>query len=206
MVKEDNIAVMDLDRFKDYIIELEDYQKIHPVLFKLWILLLLILGYSYMFIILLILVITLVAFIYASVFNFLCQITIPFILISIYFCIKGIIRMLNFRIKKPEGIEITPNDAPKLFEIIEIFRKELNCPKIHKVLIDNNDNAYVLQIPLLGVFGPTRNYIVLGMPILMQLGNEHLEAVLAHEMGHISHLHNKFTRWILRVRDPWINL
>jgi Zn-dependent protease with chaperone function len=195
---------METDDFKDYIVKLENFQNKHPYIFKWRLLILLSLGYCYMFFVLLVLIGFLELMILGSVVNLLCLFVIPFIVILIYYSIKGIIRIFTIRVEKPKGVEITRVDAPILFNIIDLYRKELKCPKIHKVLVDNNENAYVSQIPLLGVFGPIRNYMVLGMPLMMQLGKEHMKAVLAHEMGHISHLHSKFGYRIFHVTDPWV--
>ncbi len=117
-----------------------------------------------------------------------------------------IVKALWVRIDPPKGLRITRSEAPELFELIGRARARLNAPKAHVVMLDDSFNAYVSQVPRLGVFGWQKNYLVLGLPLLSALTPAEFDAVLAHEFGHISGAHGKFGAWIYRVQTSWRKL
>ena len=57
------------------------------------------------------------------------------------------------RIDAPEGLELKPKEYPELFAMINSLRKELDAPKIHKVVLTQEMNAGIAQTPRLGIFG-----------------------------------------------------
>ena len=117
-----------------------------------------------------------------------------------------ILRALPVKLDPPEGIPITADDAPELFTLIEELREHLATPTIHRVLVDGGFNASVSQTPRFGWFGPTRNYLVLGLPLITALSEAEFTAVLAHELGHVSGSHGRFSAWIYRVRHTWFEV
>jgi hypothetical protein len=74
------------------------------------------------------------------------------------------------------------------------------------VLVTADFNAAVTQLPRLGVFGWHRNYLMVGLPLLRSLSVVQLEAVLAHELGHLSRGHARLGNWIYRLRRTWQRL
>ncbi len=76
----------------------------------------------------------------------------------------------------------------------------------HQVLIISDVNAAVIQIPRLGVFGWHRNYLVLGLPLMLSLGPAEFKAVLAHEFAHSSRGHGQFGNWVYRMRRTWAQI
>jgi len=114
-----------------------------------------------------------------------------------------VIRSLWVRLPPPEGIELTQRNAPELFRMIEKVRGRLKGPKLHKVLLDEEFNASIVQIPLLGMFGLPRNYLAIGLPLMQSLSVPQFAAVLAHEYGHLSGSHGVFGAWIYRIRRTW---
>ncbi|HEU5154137.1 MAG TPA: M48 family metalloprotease, partial [Gemmatimonadales bacterium] len=117
-----------------------------------------------------------------------------------------IVRALWVRIPPPEGLEITASDAPKLFVMIEQIREQLAGPRVHHVLVTEDLNAAVSQVPRFGILGGQRNYLVLGLPLMHSLAPEQFRAVLAHEFGHLSRNHGRWQGWIYRVRLTWARL
>jgi hypothetical protein len=82
----------------------------------------------------------------------------------------------------------------------------LDTPPVHHVLITAEFNAAMAQVPRLGVFGWQRNYLLVGLPLLRSLSVVQLEAVLAHELGHLSRGHAGLGNWIYRLRNTWQRL
>lgn len=126
--------------------------------------------------------------------------------LAIYFGILGAAaRSLLAKLEPPEGIEITASDAPELFEFLARASKELEAQIPDKVLINDQFNAAVVTVPKFGIFG-RRVYLLLGVPLMKALSPEQFEAVVAHEMGHISGKHGAYSKWAYQMRESWQRL
>lgn len=79
-------------------------------------------------------------------------------------------------------------------------------PRIHHVLVSDEYNASIVQIPQFGMFGWLRNYLVIGLPLMRALNPDEFRSVLAHEVGHLSGKHGRFLGWISRLRQSWIEV
>jgi Zn-dependent protease with chaperone function len=123
--------------------------------------------------------------------------------LPIVFVMYAIVRALWVRIPPPDGITLSRSAAPKLFEALDEISRALEAPRFHHVLVTDDFNASVVQVPRLGVFGWQRNYLILGLPLMQALAPDQFRAVLAHEMGHLSGNHSRFRGWIYRVRQTW---
>jgi Zn-dependent protease with chaperone function len=117
-----------------------------------------------------------------------------------------ILRSLWVRIRPPTGLALERADAPRLFDLVDRVGRALGAPGIDTVLLTDDLNAGVAHVPWLGLFGPGRNYLVLGLPLLQALTEPQLEAVLAHEFGHVSGKHTRFGAWVYRTRLTWARL
>lgn len=116
------------------------------------------------------------------------------------------VKALWVRLDPPQGLPVTAAEAPHLFAVIEELRRELRAPRFHHVLVTDDFNAAVVQVPLLGLFGWSRNYLLLGLPLLKALSGEQFKAVLAHEFGHLARGHGRTANWIYRQRLRWSRL
>jgi hypothetical protein len=63
-----------------------------------------------------------------------------------------------------------------------------------------------MQVPRLGLFGWYRSYLFIGLPLMKSLTVEQFQAVLAHELGHLSGGHARAGNWIYRLRLIWQRL
>ena len=117
------------------------------------------------------------------------------------------IEALWVRVTPPEGPRIRPEEAPELFRVLEELRVSLRAPRIEQVVANLTDlNASVQQIARLGVLGWHRNYLVLGLPLMLAMDAEQLRAVLAHEYAHVSYQHGRRSIWIHRSSAGWEQL
>ena len=116
------------------------------------------------------------------------------------------IRAMLVRIEPPQGLEVTMVEAPRLFAVLDKIRRKLKGPRIHQVLITDDFNASIVQLARFGLLGDTRNYLVIGLPLMHALTVEQFAAVLAHEYGHLSGAHGKFAAWIYRIRLTWARI
>ena len=117
-----------------------------------------------------------------------------------------VLRALWVRLSPPEGIALTRANAPDLHGMLDDLRRRLSAPRLHNVLLTPDFNAGVTQLPRLGLFGWHRNYLLIGLPLMKALTVGQFQAVLAHELGHLSRGHARGANWIYRLRVIWQRL
>jgi Zn-dependent protease with chaperone function len=188
------------EAFEALVRRLEPAARANPGLYRLRVASFAALGYLYLvatavlLIAILVLGVIAVVRLQAAALKFLI-IYVPFVFL--------VLRAMWVDIHPPKGIAITARSAPQLFERIERLRKALGAPRFHRVVIDDHFNAAVVQVPLLGLFGWHRNYLVIGLPLMKALTPAQLDAVVAHELGHLAGGHARFSNWLYRLRLAW---
>jgi Zn-dependent protease with chaperone function len=194
---------MEQKRFEELVGKLETYAREKPVAYRRRVVALTLLGDVYLISVLLLLVgIVAISVVYISTLKAL-AIKLLIIVIPIVWIL---LRSLWIKVPPPEGIELRAHEVPELFKLIESLRKDLDAPVFHRVLIDGDFNAAVIQRPRLGAFGWYENYLLLGLPLLKTMSIEQFKAVLAHEYGHLAGGHAKLSNWIYRQRLRWSRL
>lgn len=126
--------------------------------------------------------------------------------VSAVFSAWSVVRSLWVRLAAPQGMKVGARQAPALFAELKRLRRLLRVGRISKVFLTPDLNAAACEVPRFGVFGWSRRYLVLGLPLLQGLSPEELSSVIAHEIGHFSREHNGITRWICRIRLTWLSL
>jgi Zn-dependent protease with chaperone function len=117
-----------------------------------------------------------------------------------------VLRAMWVRLEPPEGRALTSRNCPELFKLIEELRATVQAPPVHRVLVTGDFNAAIVQHARFGIFGGTRNYLMLGLPLMQSLSEPEFRAVVAHEFGHLSGAHGRFGAWIYRLRTGWARL
>ncbi|CAK8715311.1 MAG: Zn-dependent protease with chaperone function [Candidatus Electronema aureum] len=108
---------------------------------------------------------------------------------------------------KPEpGILLTRKQAPELFALTDALCRQINAPRVRRVVITDKFNAGVEQLPRLGIFGWYKSNLVLGLPLLKCMTVEQFKAVLAHELGHLARGHGKTKHRIHQQQLRWTEL
>ncbi|MFB2880023.1 M48 family metallopeptidase [Floridanema aerugineum] len=178
---------MNHQEFDSLIQKLEKYARVNPSGYNL----LAALGFGYIFLVFALL---------CTIFWFLGLKEISFLLVL------AIAQLLYAGFATPKGVELTRQEAPKLFAVIAQLTAALKTPKFHHILLDTQLNAGVLQVPRFGILfvGWTRNYLFLGLPLMQSLSPQQFRAILAHELGHLSGNHSRFSGWIYQLRHPWL--
>lgn len=118
----------------------------------------------------------------------------------------AIVRAFWVRIEPPTGRPLTREDAPRLYERVEATCAALNAPRPDVLLLDDGFNASVANIPRLGIFGLSRIYLTVGLPLMYALTPEQFDAVLAHEFGHLSRAHPKHGLRVHHIGMTWQQL
>ena len=193
---------MDQAKLNNLIDRLEDYSRSNPEAYRLRVALLAGLGYAYLFFVILALLLLIYLILAYVRFNAVTGklVWIPLVLIGL------VLRSLWVTIPAPDGTELTPAEAPRLFEDVQEIQKTIHGPKVHHLLLSDDFNASIVQVPRFGMFGWLTNYMVIGLPLLKGFSVEEVRAVLAHEFGHLSGKHGRFSGWIYRVRQSWAQI
>ena len=111
-----------------------------------------------------------------------------FLIAGTVFTAIGVLQILvlvGVRLEPPKGHQLSRADAPKLFALVDEFQTATRC-RIDRVLLSSELNACVAEIPRLGVFGWTRKYLCVGLPLLDVISPEELRAVVAPRICAIS--------------------
>lgn len=193
-------------RFEQLVHQLEGYAKAHPTRYKTKVALLAFAGYAYVFAILSAVIALAAGCVVLSKDSSGGNALLFKVGFGLVILATVIVRALWVRLEPPTGIELRREDAPRLFLLIDKIRNALDTPAFHHVLIVNELNAAVVQVPRLGVFGWQRNYLLLGLPLMLTFTPAQFRAVLAHEFGHLGRQHGRFSSWIYRVRVTWWRL
>src|SRR5947207_2286838 len=117
-----------------------------------------------------------------------------------------VLRSLWVRLEPPTGEPLARPEAPAFFARLDRLVAGLHTPRVHRVLVTEDFNAAVMQLPRLGISGWYRNYLLIGLPLMQCLSGPQFEAVLAHELGHLSRGHARLGNWIYRLRRVWMRL
>ena len=107
------------------------------------------------------------------------------------------------RFEKPSGVAVTSADAPELFALIEKLRSYLKAPKIDAVYLTDTFAAQAVQRPSRGLFGGTRNEIVIGLPLLQSVSKAEAAVLIAHELGHLSGRSGEKSAVVHQARNTW---
>jgi Zn-dependent protease with chaperone function len=194
------------EQFDRLVRKLEDFAQSHPENYRLRVALFAILGYAYIFLVLagLLALVGLVIFFIVSshrvgggIIKLCLLLLIPAWVIA---------RSLWVTFPLPHGLKLSRHQVPRLFTLVDELTTELQSPPFHNILLNQEFNAAVVQVPRLGIFGWQENYLLLGLPLMQSLSLEQLKAVLAHELGHLSGNHSRFGAWIYRIRKTWMQI
>jgi Zn-dependent protease with chaperone function len=159
-----------------------------------------VLGYVYLFGIL-VLVVVLTGFVVMNLRGLALKLAIPLVVV-----IGAVLKAIWVSFPAPDGLPLDERAAPRLFEAVRDVSRRLRGPRVHRILAIPELNAAITQTPRLGMFGWYRNHLLVGLPLMQAVSAEEWQAILAHEMGHLSRRHGRFGAWLYRARATWARL
>jgi Zn-dependent protease with chaperone function len=193
------------EQFDTLVARLEGEAARRPLWYKTRVFLLAMLGYAYVFgILAAILGIIAAVVLMVSTGRGIILVKNVAIPLAIFAWVVG--KSLWVKLEPPSGRRLRREEAPRLFAAMDDICKKIDAPRAHVVLLDDEFNAAVSQVPRLGVFGWHRNYLIVGLPLMQALPPDEWRGVLAHEFSHLSRAHARFSNWIYRVRKSWFQL
>ena len=191
------------DDFDQLVSKLEGLARRNPGGYKLRVLLLAMLGNAYLgLVFILVAAIFLVLLISIKTLGALAL----KLIVVVWLFLWMILKSLWVKVLPPSGMAIRAHEAPELFAMIHELSTKLGAPHFHHVLVTEDLNAGVVQIPRLGMFGWHKNYLLLGLPLMKSLTVDQFKAVLAHEFGHLAKGHGRLSNWIYLQRLRWSRL
>lgn len=119
-----------------------------------------------------------------------------------YMTVAGI----RLRLEPPSGVLLNWKNARRVLDIAAALRAAMGAPRPELVMLNGEMTASMVQVPRLGVFGWHRNYMVVGLPLLMSVTVDEFKAVLAHEFGYYASTHGRFAVWLFRQRALWLRI
>lgn len=190
-------------QFEALVAKLEDRARSNPAAYRFRVLLLALLGNAYLGMVLLVIVALLLASLASITVLKAGGIKLTIVVAAFLWMI---LKALWVTVDPPRGAEVKARQAPDLFAMIDELRRNLGAPPFHHVLITDDFNAGVVQLPRLGIFGWPRNYLLIGLPLMKAMTLDQFKAVLAHEFGHLAKGHGRMSNWIYRQRLRWSRL
>ena len=194
---------MDAAAFKTLIARSEALAARRPGFYRCYVFALAALGYFYLALVVVLLLALLLVVAASAMYLKAAAIKLLFVVGA---PLMVVLRALWVRLPPPPGVVLTPANSPDLHAMLRELRQRLNAPRLHHVLLTPEFNAGVTQLPRLGLFGWHRNYLMIGLPLMKALTVEQFQAVLAHELGHLSRGHARGANWIYRLRVIWQRL
>lgn len=95
------------------------------------------------------------------------------------------------------GVEVTPQDEPKLFAFLHEVADEVGAPRPHRVFLAPDVTAAVFyDLSVLNLLLPSKKNLVIGLGLVNALGRTEFKAVLAHEFGHFAQRSMAVGRWV----------
>ena len=102
-----------------------------------------------------------------------------------------------------DGYELSPLDAPELFQLIEEVQTKLDAPALDRVILNDEMNAAAAQVSKSAFLGRTTNELLIGLPLLCALNRDEFASVIAHEFGHFSGEHGRHGFLVARTLRAW---
>lgn len=197
------VIAMTNEQFEALVQRLEPFAQKNPAAYKLCLGLLAGLGYAYLLAIVAGAIALLWGLVALSIASHRLNSGVVKLGLVLLVLVCMVLRAMWVRLSPPEGYALSRAQVPELFGLIDELTQQLNALPVHHVLLTEELNAAVSQVPSFGLFGWSQSYLVLGLPLLQALSPEQFKAVLAHEFGHLSGNHSRFSAWIYRVRRTW---
>ncbi|MEH1934935.1 MAG: M48 family metallopeptidase [Nostoc sp.] len=194
------------ERFDTLIQKLEAFANKQPHLYKLHVAFLATLGYAYIFLVLAVTLTLLAGIVFLMLDAQSIHASSVKAIVFLLALALVLLRSLWVSFPPPTGLPLQPQDVPNLYSLINEISSKLEAPRFHHILLTNDFNAGVVQIPRLGLLGWQQNYLIVGLPLMLALPPEQFRAVLAHELGHLSGNHSRFSGWIYRQRQTWYRI
>ena len=128
-----------------------------------------------------------------------------------------LLKNVPLEFKEPMSREVTPEDAPELWEAVKDAARQLQTTPPDRIVIGMQFNFYVTELAVCLDSGRTEGKtLYLSYPLLKQLSGDEVLAIIGHELGHFIGEDTRMTRefyplrlkihstMIAMVRSGWV--
>ncbi|MBM3980254.1 MAG: hypothetical protein FJ304_08210, partial [Planctomycetes bacterium] len=120
----------------------------------------------------------------------------PIKVIGLAFSVLALVFLVKGFFKRPEGgrdghVELTEDEHPVLFEFMRQLCDEVGAPEPNRLLVSADVNAMcIARTSLFSLFKEPKKDVLLGLGLVNAVNLSEFKAILAHELGHFSHVGN----------------
>ena len=118
-------------------------------------------------------------------------------------CILTLIRLFQFKFLQVQGLKVSREQAPCLYDAITEVREHYKRPTIKGVVITDRPELRIENVPHYGFPILSFNYIVVGLPLLQTLSMEEFRCELARVIGQYSGMSHRLTFFIFKTDRLW---
>ena len=113
----------------------------------------------------------------------------------------------SHKVDRSHLYEITRNEEPKLFKMIDDIVEQVDTTFPKKVYLSSDVNASVFyDSSFWSMFFPIRKNLQIGLGLVNAVSEEELKSILAHEFGHFSQKSMKVGSYVYNVNQVIFNL
>ena len=126
-------------------------------------------------------------------------------LIILFFLLKFVFS--SNKIDRSHLVEITREQEPELFEMLDVLVKEVGTKFPKKVYLTAEVNAFVFyDSSFWSMFFPVKKNLAIGIALVNGISLLELKAILAHEFGHFSQRSMKVGSYVYNVNQVIYNM
>ena len=114
-----------------------------------------------------------------------------------------LLKPLFTRIPHWRGIELQRQQAPLVFDLVEIMCQRMGVPIPAGIYVDNQVNASAGSAGGLLALLKGRVILTIGLPLVSGMNARQLAGVLAHEFGHFAQPSAMFAYYLIKTVNAW---
>lgn len=119
------------------------------------------------------------------------------------FCLFLSGQIFRLRFPRVSGLKLSKELAPKLYAVIAGVRKYTSQPSIRNVVLTDQYELRIDEVPRLGYPFVTSNTLVIGIPVLQSLSDEQFRGMLLRKFGQYANGRFRLSHWLFRSRLLW---
>lgn len=122
-------------------------------------------------------------------------------LLALWRSVAVLLKKVPMEFKEPMSREVTPTEAPELWEKVREAARRLQTDPPDRIVIGLQLNFYVTELAVLHDSGKTEGRtLYLSYPLLKGLSEDEVLAIIGHELGHFMGADTKLTREFYPLR------
>lgn len=105
--------------------------------------------------------------------------------------------------KLPNGVNITQEQFPKIFNMLDDLKRDFKGVKIDRVIFTLDHDIRVVKTPIFGIPFWYKTSLLIGFPVLFMVNADQFMALLSRRYGQNALSLNLLTTWPVHFRSIW---